>query len=83
MLDTFLGQLGSLGGPLGTGGLPNDFTDGLKDTRVVIYVSDETHVVRAARITLALEYEGEEMTMKVDYFLDSVNEPIEIPTPSA
>jgi outer membrane lipoprotein-sorting protein len=82
MVDTFLGQFGGLNGSFGSG-LPADFSENLGDTRVVIYVSDTTHVVQAARITISLEAEGETATMNLDYFLTGVNEPVEIPTPTA
>jgi len=82
MVDAFVGQLGGLGSAFGTG-LPADFSESLGDTRVVIYVSDETQVVQAARITMSFEAEGETMNMALDYFLTGVNEPVEIPTPSA
>jgi hypothetical protein len=80
LVESFVGELGSLGGSFGTG-LPSDFTEHLGDTRVIVYVSDETDVVRAARITMSIEYEGETMNLEVDYALTGMNEPVEIPAP--
>jgi len=82
MLDSLVGQLAPLGGSFGTA-LPQDFKDALGDTRVVIYVSEETHLVQAARITLSLEYQGETMSLTLDYYLTGANQPVEIPTPAA
>lgn len=73
-----LGDLTFLGAsPVPTG----DLAEGLGDTRAVLYVSDATHLVRAALITMELEAEGETVEMRVDYALKSVDEPVEIPTP--
>lgn len=80
LLDTLSGQLGGLS-DLGGAGLPAEFTDGLGDTRIVVYISDETHYVRAAHMSFSMEQQGQAMTMDVDYSLQSVNEPIEIPEP--
>ncbi len=82
MFDSLLGQLGPLGGSFGTP-LPQDFQDALGDTRVVIYVSEATHLVQAARVTLSMDYQGETMTMKLDYYLTGANQPVEIPAPAA
>jgi hypothetical protein len=80
MLGALSGQLGDLS-QLGGAGLPADFIDGLGDTRIVVYVSDETHHVRAAHMSFNLEQQGQKMTMDIDYSLQGVNEPIEIPEP--
>jgi hypothetical protein len=79
LINAVSGQIGDFSSL--SGGLPPGFTDALGDTRIVVYVSDETHYVRAAHVSITLEAEGETMTMDVDYFLQSVNEPIEIPEP--
>lgn len=78
-LSALSGQLGGLSS-LGTG-IPEGITDGFGDTRIVVYISDETHYVRAAHMSFSLEEQGQTMTMDLDYSLQGVNEPIEIPEP--
>lgn len=80
LINALSGQFGGLS-DLGGAGLPADFADGLGDTRIVVYISDETHYVRAAHMSFSLEQQGQTMTMDVDYSLRSVNESIEIPKP--
>jgi hypothetical protein len=80
LMNALSGQLGGLS-EIGGAGLPTDFIDGLGDTRIVVYVSDETHYVRAAHMSFSLEQQGQTMTMDIDYSLQGVNEPIEIPEP--
>ncbi|MCI0636704.1 MAG: hypothetical protein L0206_22720, partial [Actinobacteria bacterium] len=80
LMNALSGQLGGLS-DFGGAGLPTDFIDGLGDTRIVVYISDETHYVRAAHMSFSLEQQGQTMTMDIDYSLQGVNEPIEIPEP--
>ena len=80
LINALSGQFGGLS-DLGGAGLPADFTSGLGDTRIVVYISDETHYVRAAHMSFSLEQQGQTMTMDIDYSLQSVNESIEIPEP--
>lgn len=85
LLGGIFDQLGSAAGGL-TGGLgvapPQDALDGLGDIRAVLYVSDSSNLVRAARMDFAVDAEGETASFEVNYALRSVNEPVEIPKPA-
>jgi hypothetical protein len=83
LLGGVLDQLGSAAGGL-TGGItpPQEALDALGDIRAVLYVSDATNLVQAARVEFAVDAEGETGTFEVNYALRSVNEPVEIPEPA-
>jgi len=81
-LDAVFGQLGDDLGSLGVTALPEDVLDGLGDIRVVIYVSDETGLVRAVHEELSLELEGQSMSMTLDLTVTGVDEEIAIPDPT-
>lgn len=66
-----LGTLTQLGGS----SLP-DVAEGFGDTRVALYVSDTTHLVRAAMITMPMDIQGEKLEIHVDLVVRSVNQPI-------
>jgi hypothetical protein len=78
LFDGLLGQLGAVGG----GPMP-DFSEMLGDTRVVIYLSQESHLPLRMLLDLSMEIEGEEVDMHLDYAITNVNEPVEVPDPGA
>ena len=81
LFDGFVGQLGDLS-TLGGDSLTSEVSRHLGDTRAVLYVSDETHLLRAALVTIAFEDDqGQPVELHVDFAVRSVNEPVEIPTP--
>lgn len=77
------GMLGQLGGFPGTGGtaLP-ELTESFGDTRVVLYVSETTHLPLRALIDLSVEAAGESVEMHLDFALSGFNEPVKIPKPA-
>jgi outer membrane lipoprotein-sorting protein len=78
LFDGLLGQLGTAG----AGPMP-DLSDMLGDTRVVIYLSDETTLPLRVLIDLSMQVEGERADMHLDYAITNVNEPVEVPDPGA
>lgn len=86
LLGGIFGQLGAatqgLGGGLGAFTPPEEALRALGDVRVVLYISDTTHLVKAMRMEFTVDVEGETGTFTVDYALRSVNEPVEIPKPA-
>jgi hypothetical protein len=78
LFDGLLGQLGGLGG----GPLP-DLSEMLGDTRAVIYLSQESHLPLRMLLDLEMSAAGETVTMKLDYAITNVNEPVEVPDPRA
>jgi hypothetical protein len=89
VIDTtalFNGLVDQLGGNLsqfGGGALPPDFASHLGDTKAVLYVSDETHLLRAALITMSFEDQGKKLELHLDYALRGVDVPVDIPNPAA
>jgi hypothetical protein len=83
LLGGVLDQLGAAAGGL-TGGFtpPQEELDALGDIRAVLYVSDATDLVQAARMEFTMDADGETATFEVNYALRSVNEPVEIPKPA-
>ena len=81
LFDGILGQLGGDVSQFGGGALPDDLSSHLGPTRAVLYISDETHLLKAALITMTIEDQGKTIELHVDYAVRSVNEPVEIPKP--
>ncbi len=77
----FQGMLGQLA-PASGGALP-DFSSSLGDTRVVIYLSEASHLPVRTLVDLTVEAAGEKATMHLDFALTNVNEPVSIPGPGA
>jgi hypothetical protein len=57
----------------------DEMTKSLGDTRVVLFISDRTHLIRTAAITLELKAAGEKARVQVFYGLRGVNRPVSIP----
>jgi hypothetical protein len=53
--------------------------DFLGDARATLFVSDRSHLVIAAVLSLDVEAQGQKMTFDVSYRLTSVNEPVRFP----
>jgi hypothetical protein len=53
----------------------------LGDTRVVLFISDRTKLIRSAAITLELKGAGQGAKVQVYYNLRGVNRPVAIPSP--
>ena len=83
LLGGVLDQLGSAAdGLMGGFTPPQEALDALGDIRAVLYVSDTTNLVQAARMDFSVDAEGETADFEVNYALRSVNEPVEIPKPA-
>jgi outer membrane lipoprotein-sorting protein len=57
----------------------DEMTKTLGDTRVVLFVSERTHLIRTATITLELKGAGQGAKVQVFYGLRGVNRPVSIP----
>jgi hypothetical protein len=68
-----------------TAGLPEgvDVDASFADTRVVVYLSEATKLPLRMLIDQSVEIEGQQLTVTMDLALAGVDEPVEIPNPSA
>lgn len=81
VLDTasLVQGLASLGGASAAAGLPS--LDGhVSDTRVVVYVDDQTHLLTAALADFSVHGGGTTVTMHLDVAVTGVNQPVALPT---
>jgi hypothetical protein len=76
LVNGLFGRLGAVPG----GALP-DVSDGLGDTRVVLYVSETSHLPLRTLVDLSLEQGGESAEMHLDFAITNVDEPVAIPHP--
>ena len=72
-----LGQLGSL--PEADSMLMPDLSDVLKDTRIVLYLSETTHLPLRGLLDMAMEAEGERFEMHLDFSMKGYDKPVRIP----
>lgn len=79
------GMLDELGGELqGLGVAPTGAElSSLGDIHATLYVSETTHYLRAAHLSLALEQDGQRASIDLDLSLRDFNERIRIPKPLA
>lgn len=70
-------QLGSAPG----GALP-DLSENLGDTRVVIYISEVSHLPLRTLLDLSIDAGGEHVELHMDFAMSGVNEPVKIPGPA-
>jgi hypothetical protein len=78
LVQGMLGQLGSAAG----GALPG-FSDSFGDSRVVIYISEVSHLPLRTLLDLTIDAGGDKATMHFDFAITDVNEPVRIPGPGA
>jgi hypothetical protein len=60
-------------------GLIPSVARGFGDTRVVLFVDDDTHLLDSALVDLDLHQQGKTMHLAVDYGLTSVDKPVDFP----
>ena len=81
-----LTKLASLGGSGsdGLGQLPDFDELGAKigNIHAVLTIDEQTHLLSAALVKLAIEASGEELQLELRYRLTAANEPVKIPSPS-
>jgi hypothetical protein len=77
VIDTAGLAKGLLGGVATGSGL--DFSDALNDTRVVVYLSEATHLPMRRLIDMSIELYGEKVEMHLDFAYTSYNERVEFP----
>jgi hypothetical protein len=56
-----------------------DLSDALNDTRVVVYLSEATHLPLRGLIDMSIELDGEKVEMHLDFAYTSYNERVEFP----
>jgi hypothetical protein len=60
----------------------SDFAEKLGDTRATIAISEQTHLVRAAIVSLTAEAQGKKVDLQLVYRLRDVNTPVRFPQPA-
>ncbi|MFN8188233.1 MAG: hypothetical protein U0R69_14280 [Gaiellales bacterium] len=78
MLDQLGGQLSGFGATPSTADLA-----GLGDVHATLYISEQTHQLRAAHISMSVEQAGQTVTIDLDLNILGINEKIKIPKPPA
>ncbi len=78
LVEGVFSQLGSAAG----GAVP-DLSESLGDTRVVIYISEVSHLPLRTLVDLTVEVAGEKAELHLDFAITDVNEPVKIPGPGA
>lgn len=78
LVQGMFSQLGAASG----GALP-DLSHSFGDTRVVIYLSELSHLPLRTLVDLTVEAAGEKAAMHFDFAITNVNEPVRIPGPGA
>ncbi len=72
-----LGQLSSL--PAADSALMPELSDVLKDTRIVLYMSETTHLPLRGLVDMAMEVEGERLELHLDFSMKGYDKPVRIP----
>ena len=75
--QSMLGQFGGL--TESDSALLPDLSDVLEDTRVVLYLSEATHLPLRGLMDMATEAEGERLEMHMDFSMNGYDEPVRIP----
>ena len=75
------GVFGQLG--VASGGAMPALSAGLGDTRLVIYISDVSHLPLRTLVDIKVEAAGEKVNMDLDFAITNVNEPVQVPGPGA
>lgn len=77
LVEGMFDQLGSVPGAA----LP-DLSEHLGDSRLVLYISETSHLPLRTLLDMSIEAEGERIDMHMDFALGGVNEPVKIPGPA-
>jgi hypothetical protein len=77
LVEGMFGQLGVPGGAL------PDLSEHLGDSRVVLYISETSHLPLRTLLDMSMEAEGERVDMHMDFALSGVNQPVKVPGPGA
>lgn len=73
------GTLGSLGGIATAGGGGFDLSEAFGDTRVVLYLSEETHLPMRGLVDIPMKIAGERIELHMAFAYTSFNEKVEFP----
>jgi hypothetical protein len=78
------GVFASLGGASGTAGLPFDqLANSFEDTRVVLYLSEATHLPVRTLVDMSVDAEGQKVKIHLDFALEPAKRRVRIPVPTA
>jgi hypothetical protein len=66
----------------GLGAMLGELLDGLGDVDAVLVLDERTRMLRAARLTLALEADGQMVELRISLRVTGVDRPVRIPSPS-
>ena len=79
VIDTASLAKGALGDLTGAGGEALDLSKSLGDMRMVLYLSEATHLPMRGLVDLPMEFAGEKIAMHLDFAYTSYNERVEFP----
>jgi hypothetical protein len=79
VIDTGALTKGALAGITGAGGSGIDFSKTLGDTRVVLYISEVTHLPMRGLVDVPIEVAGQKIEMHLDFAYTSYNTKIDFP----
>lgn len=74
LVNGLFSQLGSVPG----GAVPN-LSESFADTRIVLYISEVSHLPLRTLMDLSVEASGERFDLHMDFAVSGVNEPVKIP----
>ena len=78
LVEGVFSQLGSVPG----GALP-DLSETLGDTRLVLYISETSHLPLRTLLDMSIDAGGETVELHMDFALAGVNKPVRIPGPGS
>jgi hypothetical protein len=79
VIDTAGLARGALANVTGAGGGDVDLSKSLGDTRVVLYLSEATHLPMRGLVDVTLDVAGQKLAMHLDFAYTSYNERIQLP----
>jgi hypothetical protein len=79
VIDTAALTKGALAGLTGAGDSGIDFSKALGDTRVVLYLSESTHLPMRGLVDVPIEVAGQKIEMHLDFAYTSYNTKVEFP----
>lgn len=74
LVNGLFSQLGSV-----PGGAVPDLSESFADTRIVLYISEVSHLPLRTLMDMSVEAAGERFELHMDFALSGVNEPVKIP----
>jgi hypothetical protein len=79
VIDTAGLAKGTLGDVTGAGGNGLDLSNSLGDTRVVLYLSEATHLPMRGLVDVPIDVAGQKIAMHLDFAYTSYDQKVEFP----